>query len=361
MGGDAGVPGSFEEQVLLAVAHLGERPYGMTVRREIEERTGSDVSIGAVYATLDRLDAKGWIASGFETGDDARGGRAQGRPDHRRGCAGAATGARAPPSHGGRGSVSAPFPMGSRHEARRRWREGPRASSSGGPHPPTSSTPKTCAAPSARSGRRKDSRSPRRNSRRSASCACVTSCWRARTSRTSSCASPDPIENVDEASVASFRVVLPGYFETLRVRRVAGRLFDDRDDGAIPVAILNETTARQFFPAEDPVGRRRPCVRRGREGQPAAAPEWPVELRRTTHGRRCDAGPRWLEPHPLHRRGSRRGGGSATPRRARVPERHRPRPRGLPDPAVRSLRQPDRALSAVPSRPAGVTCRPGTG
>ena len=68
MAGDDAVPGSFEEQVLLAVAHLGERPYGMTVRREIEARTGAAVSIGAVYATLDRLDGKGWISSAFETG-----------------------------------------------------------------------------------------------------------------------------------------------------------------------------------------------------------------------------------------------------------------------------------------------------
>ncbi len=77
MGGEDGVPGSFEEQVLLAVAHLGDRPYGMTVRREIEARTGAAVSIGAVYATLDRLDGKGWITSGFEFGDEARGGRAR--------------------------------------------------------------------------------------------------------------------------------------------------------------------------------------------------------------------------------------------------------------------------------------------
>lgn len=77
MGGGDGMPGSFEEQVLLAVAHLGDRPYGMTVRREIEGRTGAAVSIGAVYATLDRLDGKGWITSAFEGGDDARGGRAR--------------------------------------------------------------------------------------------------------------------------------------------------------------------------------------------------------------------------------------------------------------------------------------------
>lgn len=58
--------GSFEEQILLAVLrvrHTGEVAYGMAVRREIETVSGRDVAIGAVYATLDRLEAKGLVAS----------------------------------------------------------------------------------------------------------------------------------------------------------------------------------------------------------------------------------------------------------------------------------------------------------
>jgi PadR family transcriptional regulator PadR len=58
--------GSFEEQVLLAVLrvrHTGEAAYGMAVRREIERVSGRDVAIGAVYATLDRLEAKGLATS----------------------------------------------------------------------------------------------------------------------------------------------------------------------------------------------------------------------------------------------------------------------------------------------------------
>ncbi len=55
--------GTFEEQVMLAVVHAGADAFGMNVRREIESRTGRDVSIGAVYATLDRLEAKRLIAS----------------------------------------------------------------------------------------------------------------------------------------------------------------------------------------------------------------------------------------------------------------------------------------------------------
>ena len=55
--------GAFEEQVLLAVLHARDDAYGMNVRREIESRTGREVAIGAVYATLDRLEAKGLAAS----------------------------------------------------------------------------------------------------------------------------------------------------------------------------------------------------------------------------------------------------------------------------------------------------------
>ena len=62
--------GSFEEQVLLAVLRTRPEAYGMAVRREIESVTGREVAIGAVYATLDRLEAKGLVGSarGTETG-----------------------------------------------------------------------------------------------------------------------------------------------------------------------------------------------------------------------------------------------------------------------------------------------------
>jgi PadR family transcriptional regulator len=55
--------GTFEEQVMLAVVHAGADAFGMSVRREIESRTGREVTIGAVYATLDRLEAKKLISS----------------------------------------------------------------------------------------------------------------------------------------------------------------------------------------------------------------------------------------------------------------------------------------------------------
>jgi PadR family transcriptional regulator PadR len=63
--------GTFEEQVMLSVMHAEPDSFGMHVRREIEERTGREVAIGAVYATLDRLEAKGLIASSRVRGSGA--------------------------------------------------------------------------------------------------------------------------------------------------------------------------------------------------------------------------------------------------------------------------------------------------
>jgi PadR family transcriptional regulator PadR len=56
--------GTFEEQVMLAVLRTRDEAYGMAVRREIERVTGREVTIGAVYATLDRLEAKSLLESG---------------------------------------------------------------------------------------------------------------------------------------------------------------------------------------------------------------------------------------------------------------------------------------------------------
>jgi len=69
--------GSLELIVLLAVMRLGADAYGMTVRREIESATGRDVSIGAVYATLMRLESKGFIKSHTGEPTAERGGRAK--------------------------------------------------------------------------------------------------------------------------------------------------------------------------------------------------------------------------------------------------------------------------------------------
>jgi DNA-binding PadR family transcriptional regulator len=60
--------GEFEQIVLLAILHLGDDAYGATVRQEIEARAGRRVSIGAAYATLDRLAEKGYLRAREESG-----------------------------------------------------------------------------------------------------------------------------------------------------------------------------------------------------------------------------------------------------------------------------------------------------
>lgn len=72
-----GLLGSLEELVLLALARTGEDAYGMVVRRELQEATGRDVSIGAVYSTLDRMGTKGWVHSWEADPSDARRSRAR--------------------------------------------------------------------------------------------------------------------------------------------------------------------------------------------------------------------------------------------------------------------------------------------
>jgi PadR family transcriptional regulator PadR len=69
--------GSLEHIVLLALVRLKANAYGMTIRREIEERTGRHLSIGAVYATLDRLESKGYVSSSLGEPTAERGGRAK--------------------------------------------------------------------------------------------------------------------------------------------------------------------------------------------------------------------------------------------------------------------------------------------
>lgn len=69
--------GSLEHIVLLAVMRLGDDAYGISVRREIEATTGRDLSIGAIYATLMRLESKGFLKSSEGEPTAERGGRAK--------------------------------------------------------------------------------------------------------------------------------------------------------------------------------------------------------------------------------------------------------------------------------------------
>jgi DNA-binding PadR family transcriptional regulator len=69
--------GEFEHIVVLALLRLADQAYGVTVRQEIEVRTGREVSIGAIYATLDRLETKGYVKSHLGDPTPERGGRSK--------------------------------------------------------------------------------------------------------------------------------------------------------------------------------------------------------------------------------------------------------------------------------------------
>ncbi|HEY4765486.1 MAG TPA: helix-turn-helix transcriptional regulator [Candidatus Sulfotelmatobacter sp.] len=69
--------GEFEHIIVLALLRLEDRAYGVTVRQEIEFRIKREVSIGAVYATLDRLETKGYVKSHRGDPTPERGGRSK--------------------------------------------------------------------------------------------------------------------------------------------------------------------------------------------------------------------------------------------------------------------------------------------
>src|SRR6476469_10894298 len=67
--------GDFEQLVLLGVLRLDDGAYGAAIRQEIHQRSGRDVSINAVYTTLDRLEGKGMLRSWVGEPTAQRGGR----------------------------------------------------------------------------------------------------------------------------------------------------------------------------------------------------------------------------------------------------------------------------------------------
>ena len=67
----------FELMVLLAVMRVGEEAYGVPVAREIEETTGRTADIAVIYATLQRLEGKGFVSSALGDPTATRGGRAK--------------------------------------------------------------------------------------------------------------------------------------------------------------------------------------------------------------------------------------------------------------------------------------------
>jgi DNA-binding PadR family transcriptional regulator len=67
--------GEFEQMVLLAILRRGDEAYGLSVSDELAEVAGRAPSSGALYTTLDRLEAKGLLASRAGEGSSERGGR----------------------------------------------------------------------------------------------------------------------------------------------------------------------------------------------------------------------------------------------------------------------------------------------
>jgi len=69
--------GTLELSVLLAVVRLAEDAYGLAVRHDLAERTGRELSVGAVYTTLQRLEDKGLLRSRTSAPLPVRGGRSR--------------------------------------------------------------------------------------------------------------------------------------------------------------------------------------------------------------------------------------------------------------------------------------------
>jgi PadR family transcriptional regulator, regulatory protein PadR len=67
--------GSFEELVLRAIIKCRNNAYGNPIRKQLEEATERTVTVGALYATLDRLKEKGFISYRVAEGGEEREGR----------------------------------------------------------------------------------------------------------------------------------------------------------------------------------------------------------------------------------------------------------------------------------------------
>lgn len=63
--------------ILLAVIHLGDEAYGVPISRELEKQRGKEVSVGSVYAALERLEARGLVDATLGEPTPERGGRAK--------------------------------------------------------------------------------------------------------------------------------------------------------------------------------------------------------------------------------------------------------------------------------------------
>jgi PadR family transcriptional regulator PadR len=69
--------GDLEKFILIAIINNRNDAYGVEIKREIKEKINKDVSVGALYTTLDRLEAKGFLRSRIGESTEERGGRAK--------------------------------------------------------------------------------------------------------------------------------------------------------------------------------------------------------------------------------------------------------------------------------------------
>ncbi len=71
--------GEFEHMVLLSILKLERGAYGPGISRVLEEQAGREVSRGALYGTLDRLEQKGFLEWEIEAATSRRQGNRQRR------------------------------------------------------------------------------------------------------------------------------------------------------------------------------------------------------------------------------------------------------------------------------------------
>jgi PadR family transcriptional regulator PadR len=69
--------GQHELMVMLAVLRLKDEAYGVPIAKQIGATTGREVLLGSIYATLERLEKKGFVASQLGEATAVRGGRAK--------------------------------------------------------------------------------------------------------------------------------------------------------------------------------------------------------------------------------------------------------------------------------------------
>ena len=66
-----------EELIMLAIWHLGDNAYLVTIREHLSQQTGKEWSVGAIYVPLDRLSKLGYVEGKFGGATPERGGRSK--------------------------------------------------------------------------------------------------------------------------------------------------------------------------------------------------------------------------------------------------------------------------------------------